>query len=207
MSKASDIRVVLIACGSTEWDADNRICGSADVPLCPQGAAAAQAAAEATASEPVALVLHAPDEASAATAAAIAKAHDAKTRAVEGIAEMNLGLWEGLRREEFADRYPTASRGWRDDPASVSVPEGETLAAADERIIADLAKALERTRVGEAAVAVVLRPIAYGLATAWLRHQPLGHWRQAAEDAGPTAAYTVHRTDLKGVRDRSRTGA
>lgn len=205
MSKSSDVRIALVACGLTEWDADDRVCGSADVPLCAEGLAEADRIARLLADEAVALVLHGPDEASEATAKAVARRQDARKRKVEGLTEMGLGLWEGLKRSEFEERYPTASKGWREDPASVSAPEGETLAEADERIVGELARTLERSKAGDAAIAVILRPIAFGLAVCWLKGLPMGSWREAGSDAGPVLWHTAARSDLKGVRTRART--
>ncbi|MEL7474456.1 MAG: histidine phosphatase family protein [Planctomycetota bacterium] len=206
MSKSPEVRVVLVRCGRTEWDAEERICGSADVPLCADGQKLAVEGARATSEGSIAVVLHGPDEASRETASAIAADLGSRTKGVDALAEMDLGLWEGLRQQDFEERYPTASRGWRDDPASVSAPEGETLGEADERVIGELARALERVKA-DGPIGVVLRPIAYGLATCWLRGMPMGSWRAAAEESGGSARYVVSRADLKGARDGTRSGA
>jgi len=204
MGKLSEVRVALVACGLTEWEADDRVCGSADVPLCTRGQEEADTAARLLSDAPVGLVLHGPDEASEATAKAIARRQEARVRKAPGLAAMRLGLWEGLKRSEFEERYPKASKSWREDPARVSAPEGETLAEADERIVGELARALERSKAGETAVAVVLRPIAFGLALCWLKGLPMGSCREATRDAGPIVWHTIARSDLKGVRSRVR---
>ncbi len=207
MAKSDQLTFVLVPAGSTAWEEAGRVTGGADLPLCPEGRAQASKAADELAARSISLVLHAADDASVETAKLIASATGSgcKTRTVEALAEMSLGLWEGLAAEEFAEKFPTASKQWQEDPASVVPPEGETLSAADERIIASLARALEKTKTG-GAVAVVLRPVALGLVRCWLRGLPVSKvWESGDPDVSTGAAewHALPRAELKGVRART----
>lgn len=205
MGKSDQLTFVLVPAGSTAWEASGRVTGGADLPLCPEGRAQASRSAEDLSARSVSLVLHAGDDASAETATLIASAAGCKTRAIDGLAEMSLGLWEGLAAEEFAEKFPTASKQWQDDPASVVPPEGETLALADERIVASLARALEKSKAS-GAIAVVLRPVALGLVRCWLKGLPVSKvWESGVPDAlgGAAEWHTLPRAELKGVRART----
>lgn len=205
MAKSDQLTFVLVPAGSTAWEESGRVTGGADLPLCPEGRAQASKAAEELSSRSISLVLHASDDASVETAKLIASASGCKTRTVEDLAEMSLGLWEGLAAEEFAEKFPTASKQWQDDPASIVPPEGETLSAADERIVASLARALEKTKAS-GAIAVVLRPVALGLIRCWLKGLPVSKVWDSGEDgshAGAAEWHSLPRADLKGVRART----
>lgn len=168
MAKAKHYRLVLIRAGSTAWDEDARLAGRTDLPLCTAGRADADAAADTVSSLPMEVVLSAPDEGSRETAAKVASVSRAKVRAVEGLAEPDMGLWEGLQESDLRERYPTAFGRWKDDPTSVSPPEGEDYLHAETRVVDTLRAALEKLGGEHPAVAIVLRPLALAILRAWL---------------------------------------
>jgi broad specificity phosphatase PhoE len=72
------------------------------------------------------------------------------------LAELNMGLWEGLPRDELRRRFATVFPQWEEQPLSVTPPEGESLQETIERAKPALRKILRRNRDGT--VAIVLRP-------------------------------------------------
>jgi broad specificity phosphatase PhoE len=186
MAKTKDVRLVLIRSGCTDWDRSGRVSGSADHPLCEGGldglGDAIQTELASLGTNHLALVLHGPDEASTATAAELTKASKAKARNKVGLAEVGMGLWEGLLPADLEDRYPTVYAKWLEDPTAVSIPEGESIADADTRLRAALVKGLDRISEQEQAVAVILRPIAWMLVRCRLVGRPLSEcWDVASE--------------------------
>lgn len=163
MSKHSNIRVLLVRTGETEWERDGRIAGHSDVPLSEGGKRAAAELARQFEGTHLAVVYCGPDEASIATAGELAKATGARVKPVPCLAEINYGLWEGLLERELEEKCPTAYRQWQEDPSVVQVPEGEMLEDAQERLLTGLSKSLEKNRPEGHAVAFVLRPVALGL--------------------------------------------
>jgi len=174
---------MLVRAGSTDWDQAGRLQGHADLPLSDTGR---QDVAEVTShlnGAKVSTVLAAPDEASIETAQRLAQHTGARVRKLADLAETDLGLWEGLREKELIDRYPKAFRQWRDDPTSVTAPDGDSVDASGERILLALARAMDR--VGRGGLAVVVRPIAFGVIRCWLEDRSRRDALRAASE-GPS---------------------
>lgn len=171
MAKTTRTRVLVIRSGMTAWDESGRVQGAADLPLSETGRLEVRDRAAELAGEDLSVVLAASDEASVQTAGLIADATGSKVRILAPLGEVHLGLWEGLPMAELESRYPRACRQWMEDPACVSAPDGENLAEAEDRIIGELCKAVQRVR-GGGAVGVVLRPFALGLVRCWLSGAP-----------------------------------
>jgi broad specificity phosphatase PhoE len=193
MAKSNEIRVLLLRTGQTAWDQAGRLCGATDVPLSSDGLETAKQQAASLTGEQVSTILCGPDEASMATAQELAKSIGGKVKPVEGLGEVNLGLWEGLLESELEEKCPRLYRQWVEDPASVQVPEGEGLQEARDRIVEVLNRALAKTRNG--AVGVVLRPLAHALVgcefagtscrSVWsmMKTGPSMQWRTVAREA------------------------
>ncbi len=163
------MKVVLIPCGSTEWGESGRLLGRTEVPLTPDGRAAVAAwAGHLDGNRPDRLV-HSGDELAAESARVIAKQLDIPAKAVEGLAEVNVGLWAGLTEEQLKTRYENAYKQLREAPLSVRPPEGENFGDAAERVAAALRKVMKR---GKGVTGLVMRPLALTLARCALEHRP-----------------------------------
>lgn len=147
--------------GDTSWDREERIVGGVDLPLADGMEADSDSVSPS-------VILCGPDECSRSSAEALASGHDVKVRALDGLADVGMGLWEGVTFEELRERCPSAFKQWRDRPDTISVPEGESLAAATERICSEIHRAAMKVRGERPVVMAVLRPMAYGLVRAWL---------------------------------------
>ena len=204
MAKSNEIRVLLVRTGQTEWDQAGRLCGATDVPLSQPGKQAAVDQAAGVVGTELSTVFCAPDEASMATAAEVARATGAKVKAVAGLTEVSLGLWEGLLETELEDKCPRLYRQWVEDPASVQVPEGEGLEVARQRIMDHMTKALARSRNG--AVGVVLRPVAHALVGCEFAGTPSRNvWSMMK--TGPSLQWrTILRDALRPTREKARAG-
>ena len=206
MAKPEQIDVLLIRSGESEWDRTGRLVGKADLPLCEK---AKQDLAEASAlldGVDLSIVLHAADQCSASTAAMYSRVTESKTREIDDLADVDLGLWEGLRGQDLEDKAPTAYREWRENPLNVQVPEGESMMEASGRISAGLARAIEKLRAPDPGVGVVLRPMAYGLIRCWLTGRPVSELWEVMD--GPAAEWhEVSRAKLKQAREESRIGS
>lgn len=169
MAKPDQVRVVFFRSGRTDWDVEGRIAGSTDLPLAAVGLSEVDADAKALGPATLSAVLCGPDEASRVTATVVARAAGGspKIKPIVELSEICLGLWEGQLRTELSRKCPSVCRQWKEDPGAVIVPEGETFLEAQDRVATALRKALSRS-AGDGAVAVVLRPIALGLALCWI---------------------------------------
>ncbi len=177
------ILLTLVRTGATSWEQAGRLAGGVDVPLCAEAVGKCPEMAREVGQAKPTLILHADDQASVATAEAIAAQTGARTKELEDLAEINLGLWAGLTEEALEERSPTIWRLWREDPSALSVPEGEQVTAASDRVTECLLRALSKVKSGTS-VAVVLRPMSYGMVRCWLDATPLNLLWQAVE-SGP----------------------
>ena len=102
-------------------------------------------------------ILHAPDELATQTAAVLARQLSVPTKALDDLAEVDLGLWTGLTEAQLKTRFASAHRELREAPLNVNPPGGESLSArrrpADRR-----ASASSSRRTAKTAIGVVLRP-------------------------------------------------
>jgi broad specificity phosphatase PhoE len=197
MAKARDFSLLLFRSAPTVWDMDERLSGASDHPVCAEGRRLLDEAIDHLAGADLDVVLSAPDESSVQTAELLAAAAEVKVRRVRGLEEVNLGLWEGLRLEDIAEKYPSAHKQWVNNPSSVRVPGGESLAAAEQRILEALASGLERTRAGRTRVGVVVRPMAWGLIRCWLSETPIDRLWGVLRDAPMFGWYEVERDRLE----------
>ncbi|MEM1072359.1 MAG: histidine phosphatase family protein [Planctomycetota bacterium] len=205
MPKSTHIHAVLIRSGMSEWDESGRLVGRADLPLAPEGLEAVGEASRGLDGVTLSSILHGPDQCSVATAEAYARVTAGKLREVADLADVDLGLWEGLLRGEVEEKFQKAYRRWIEDPGEVVVPEGEPIADAQARIVGGLSRTLEKLRQPDPGVGIVLRPIAYGLVRCWLLGRPVSElWALTASPA--TEWHEVARSRLKEARVSVGTG-
>ena len=209
MPKPIDLDIVLIRVGPTAWDEAGRLCGSADLPLCSAGEAHAQAIADGLAQDlrdsRCSVVLSGADEASVRTAEIVAARVGCKARKVEELDGVSLGLWEGMLETEAAERYPKPFKQWTEDPASVTAPQGESIAVASGRLGEAIARSIERLRGDRSRpIVLALRPIAFACAALWLEgsEEPLS-WPKIKAMA-PVARIRMTQDELRARRETLR---
>jgi 2,3-bisphosphoglycerate-dependent phosphoglycerate mutase len=71
---------------------------------------------------------------------------------MQGLREIFLGEWEGLRTDELADRFPMAWARWKEEPDWDLVPGGEGAALFETRVVAAVDSILERHHHGDVVV-------------------------------------------------------
>lgn len=203
MAKRSEIELLLVRSGRTDWEDQGRVQGHADLPLTESGRGALVANLNHLlgVSDGLALtaVVTAPDEASRETARLLAERTGAKVRVSDNLGALNLGLWEGLPDEQLTERYARSYRAWREDPASVNPPEGEAFVVGQVRVLTALARSLEKAT---GPLGVVLRPLEYGLVRAVIAGEPTSKLWRLVEDGPLTERVTVDPASIRGVLDQ-----
>jgi probable phosphoglycerate mutase len=150
--------LIVIRAGATDYDLQERIRGTLDMPLSAEGAAAATRAGERLANDPPTAIYASADETAEETARIIASACGVRPRQLTNLGNVEMGLWQGRLVDEIRDTQPRLHRQWQDNPWSVSAPECELLEEACERVEAALEKIFKRHPTGSIAV-VVPRPL------------------------------------------------
>lgn len=153
-SPAQAATLYLFRHGATEWNADGRWAGRADMPLSDLGRAQVErlAARLAALPGPWAAALASPLTRSRASAAIVAAALGMTVEVDERLTEISYGDWEGKTPEEVRATAEGARRyaAWEASPATVSPPGGEPAEAALARVLAlmdDLARRFPGGRV------------------------------------------------------------
>lgn len=152
-------RLVLIPTAQTDWQAQGRLIGDADLPLNEIGHRQAIADAQAVAAFRPAAIYCGAEQAAKQTASIIAHELRLRARTAKLLRELDLGHWEGLTVAGFSDRFPKVFRQWRDDPRSIEPPEGEAIPVAATRLAKGLQRIIKRREEDEAVV-LVLGPFA-----------------------------------------------
>lgn len=160
-------RVLLIHAGPTKWDTENRVAGGHSLPLTADARIAAQSLVDALAGPVDAIYFSETNEACNDVADMLAEKFSLRPRDKPELAEMRLGLWEGLTRDELGRRFETVYPKWLSEPLAVNPPDGESLSEAIERIRPAVRKLLRRSRGG--VIALVLRPLALQIVDGLLR--------------------------------------
>jgi broad specificity phosphatase PhoE len=176
------MKVALIPCGTTEWDDEGRLLGRIELPLTSAGHARVARWAAGLKAGGLKRILHAPDELATQTATILARQLAAPTKALDELAEVDLGLWTGLTESELKTRFGSAHRELREAPLNVIPPGGESLRVAADRLLSGIRKQLKKN--GPGVVGVVLRPFSLALVRAGLSgSEPTDLW-EATRGAG-----------------------
>ena len=135
------MKIFLVRHGETEWNRINRFQGISDIPLNTKGKAQVEALAQALKDETIDVVYSSPLIRAGETAKAIRHFHPSSLYfEEEGLKEMDLGDFEGMDASLWAKQYPEFRKKWRESPASIKLPGGESLKGVQIRAV----KTLER---------------------------------------------------------------
>jgi phosphoserine phosphatase len=153
------LRIVLVRPGATDYDQQERIQGTLDIPLNEQGASEAAQLVELLKDKAIEAVYACPCQSAQQTAEAVAEGLDVKLKTLDRLQNLDLGLWQGLQIAEVRHKQPKVYRQWQEQPENVCPPEGEMLSEAEERVRAVLTKVLRRHKEGTIAL-VAPEPLA-----------------------------------------------
>jgi len=121
------MELILIRHGETLWNEEGRVQGFSDIELSDVGLHQVQQLALSLNNHQIQSVYSSPLIRALKTAQIINQYHNAPIYLESGLMEMNLGDCEGLRFQDLMACEEDFWRGWRSDPASVKMPNGESL--------------------------------------------------------------------------------
>jgi broad specificity phosphatase PhoE len=121
-------RIFLIRHGETDWNRIHRFQGRIDIPLNEEGKKQAQALALALRDEPLTAIYSSPLIRAIETASFIKVYHPSTPLfEEEGLIEMDLGEFDGMEAKVLAEKYGAFFETWRNNPALLQMPGGESL--------------------------------------------------------------------------------
>jgi ribonuclease H / adenosylcobalamin/alpha-ribazole phosphatase len=150
-------RLVLVRHGATEHSAKHVLSGRNELPLDEVGRAQAERLAEREYGDVTAIV-SSPLLRARQTAETIAARLGVQVEVVDGFAETDFGLWEGMTMAAAAATDPDVARRWYSSP-DAAPPDGESFAAVGMRVEAARDKVLAAHPEGTVVVVTHVTPI------------------------------------------------
>ena len=138
------MKLILVRHGQTVWNREKRAQGISDIELNEYGRAQAECLALSLRNEGIDRIISSPLKRAVHTAEAINRFHHLPINTEDGLMELNMGDFEGMVLGKMLNDHENFLKQWADDPASVVMPQGESLAelqrrawGAVERVIAE----------------------------------------------------------------------
>ena len=169
------MKFYLIRHGETDWNRSGRFQGQSDTALNARGLAQAADTAAAARDWNLTALYASPLSRTMQVAAALSQELGLPVVPQEGLKEMALGELEGIQGEEMRLGWPEVYAAWRDSPADIVMPGGESLAGLQERawqVILDL----ERRHSPEDNLALISHNFAIRAICARLLEMPLSNF-------------------------------
>ncbi len=204
-TESSSTRILLVRHGETEWNRIRRFQGRSDLPLNKKGRSQARALALALKDEPI-IAIHSSPLARAIETAHFIKAFHPSTPLFEeeGLIEMDLGDFDGMEIQQWIAKYPDFRKAWEKNPATVTMPGGESLQDVQFRAVDTLERIVQHYPLGSTFLIcshnfVIIAILCYASETSFDKFR---NWRQE------TASLNVihkrgHQFHVEMVNDRS----
>jgi broad specificity phosphatase PhoE len=127
------MQLILIRHGETLWNKEGRVQGTSDVELSDAGKKQAELLALSLKDHPLETIHASPLKRARQTAEIINEFHHLDIQIHRGLMEMDQGDFEGFSFKELMAGKKEFLQKWIADPASVKMPNGESLAELQER--------------------------------------------------------------------------
>jgi len=127
------MQLILIRHGETLWNKEGRIQGTSDIELSTVGIEQARLLALSLKDQPIGAIHASPLKRALQTAEIINEFHRKEIQTHQDLMEMDQGDFEGFSFKELMACEKEFLNKWIADPASVQMPNGESLAQLQER--------------------------------------------------------------------------
>ncbi len=152
-------QIYFIRHGESESNIDGVFTGQLDIPLSEAGREQARRTAACLKDVPLAAVYSSDLSRAYETGKIIGEPHRLMAIPTPHLREINGGLWQGVRYEELEEQFPDSYGLWRRQIGLAKAPEGETVAALQQRV-RSFVEAVVRTHPDQAvAIATHATPI------------------------------------------------
>lgn len=130
--------------GETESNAEKRYMGQLDSPLSSRGEAQAAAVAARLSVASIDTIYSSDLGRAATTARAIAEACQLELQLDRRLRERHAGIFQGLRHADAEVRFPEANRAIQTPEADTAIPEGESAAQINTRLVPLIAEVCQQ---------------------------------------------------------------
>lgn len=127
------MRIFLVRHGETDWNQQGRCQGTTDLELNQSGIRQAENVAEYFSKEEIHAVYSSNLQRAIQTAQLICRYHPLTVTIENSFRELHHGKFEGLTFSEIRSVYPDFIQKWREEPAELAIPGGESLVDVSKR--------------------------------------------------------------------------
>tara|TARA_B100001146_G_C16069618_1_gene385842 strand:- start:11 stop:640 length:630 start_codon:yes stop_codon:yes gene_type:complete len=112
--------------GESVFNAERRVQGQLDIPLSKNGQQQSKALASVLSSEPLDVIVASPLRRAIETAEVIATELHLSLKIDPRLAEINAGIFQGLKWDEIEIRHPNEAARWKSGDPDFMIPKGES---------------------------------------------------------------------------------
>jgi broad specificity phosphatase PhoE len=142
------MELILIRHGETIWNKDGRVQGLSDIELSDVGLNQAHKLALSIQDINIKAIYSSPMKRAYQTAQIINEIHNAPIYLEPGLMEMDQGDFEGLTFKELKACEKDFLQQWIQDPAAVTMPNGESLAGLQKMAWSVVTNIIDKTSIG-----------------------------------------------------------
>lgn len=190
------MRILLVRHGETDWNHSGRFQGQQDIDLNQRGIIQARETAKAVAALKPTALYSSPLRRTMQVADEIARLVGLPVTKRQDFMELSLGDLEGITGEEMRARWPEIYDTWRNDPAKVVMPNGESLAQLQKRAWQAILELEKSHNLGDV-LAVVSHNFAIRAIIGKLLGMPLTNFHRMSLDLASICALEI---DQRGRR-------
>lgn len=141
-------QIILVRAANTEFDDQNRIVGTLDIPLSVRGQAEMSGWANELRDRQIEVIYAAAGAASRETARYLGDELNVKVKVLEDLTNLNFGLWQGLQEAEVRRKHPKLYKQWEESPIAICPPNGETVEEVLQRVQKEIKPVLKKAHHG-----------------------------------------------------------
>ncbi len=193
----SEMELILIRHGETNWNRHKVFRGRRDVKLNAEGIAQADATAEALKDKVFEALYTSPLKRALVTARRIAAPHGMVIRENDGFSDVSYGLWEGMAEDKVASDYPKQFDRWVEAPSKMRPPGGENMKKAWKRVNSSLREIVWTHGTGT--VVIVSHRVPMKLMTAYLMGEKRHAMGKYKHDPCAMSIFKVRHRDYEPV--------
>ena len=182
------MKFYLVRHGETDWNRLGRFQGQSDTALNARGLAQAEDTARAAREWNLTAIYSSPLARTMQVAEAVSQQTGLPVAVRAGLKEMALGELEGIQGEAMRVGWPEVYHTWRDYPAEIVMPGGESLAGLQERVW-EVVRELEQAHSPEDNIAVISHNFAIRAICGWLLGMPLSNFHRMHLSLGSVSLF------------------
>jgi broad specificity phosphatase PhoE len=140
------LKLILIRHGETLWNREKRVQGISDIELSDRGIQQVEHLARSLKDEKIETIISSPLKRAYRTASAINQFHNVTIESERDLQELDQGDLEGMRFSELMKDHLLFLEKWLTDPASVVMPNGESLVELQKRAWGAIERIIQRSQ-------------------------------------------------------------